>query len=105
MTADIEKMYYQVRIPSNQRDFLRFLWFRDGDLQSEPQEFRLKVHVFGATSSPSCSNFALKETANSQMEKFSRESINIVNQNFYVDDLLLSTKTEDDAIRLAREIR
>ena len=105
MTADIEKMYYQAGIPDNQRDFLRFLWFRDGDLQSEPEEFRLKVHVFGATSSPSCSNFALKETANSQMEKFSRESVDIVNKNFYVDDLLLSTKTEEDAIRLAKEIR
>ena len=105
MTADIEKMYYQVRIPENHRDFLRFLWFRDGDLLCEPEEFRLKVHVFGATSSPSCSNFALKETANSQREKYSHEAVKIVNHNFYVDDLLLSTETEEDAIRLATEIR
>ena len=30
--ADIESMFYQVNVPVNQRDFLRFVWWPDGDL-------------------------------------------------------------------------
>ena len=34
-TGDIESMFYQVTIPENQRDFVRFLWLPDGDLSKE----------------------------------------------------------------------
>ena len=29
--ADIEAMFYQVRVPKNQRSFFQFLWWEDGD--------------------------------------------------------------------------
>ena len=46
--CDIEKMFYQFRVPSNQRDYLRFLWWKDGDTTKEPDIYRMTVHLFGA---------------------------------------------------------
>jgi hypothetical protein len=56
LMADIESMFHQVRVTSNDYDALRFIWWPQNDLNVEPQEFRMLVHLFGATSSPSCAN-------------------------------------------------
>ena len=56
-SADIEKMFYQFSIYEEQRDFFRFLWWKDGDVTSEPIQYRMNVHVFRAVSSPGCANF------------------------------------------------
>lgn len=61
--ADIEAMFHQVRVPDEQCDFLRFLWWPDGNLEAVIQEYQMTVHLFGAASSSSCCNFALKQTA------------------------------------------
>ena len=61
--ADIQAMFNQVRVPDEQCDFLRFFSWPDGNLESAIQEYQMTVHLFGAASSPSCCNFALKQTA------------------------------------------
>lgn len=62
--CNIEAMVHQVKVSEAFRDFLHFLWWENGDTSSQPREYRMTVHLFGATSSPGCSNFALKSTAN-----------------------------------------
>ena len=62
-TCDVEGMFHQVYLSSDHRNLLRFLWWRDGNIDSKPTEFRMTVHLFGAMSSPGCANFALKRTA------------------------------------------
>ena len=59
-TCDIESMFYQVHVKEERKDFLRFLWWEDGNTAKDPAEYRITVHLFGATSSPGCANFALK---------------------------------------------
>ena len=49
--CDIEGMFHQVRVSEENRDLLRFLWWENGDISSEPKECRMTVHLFGATSS------------------------------------------------------
>ena len=61
--AEIENMFYQVRVKEEDQDFLRFLWWPKGDMAMEPEEYCLTVHLFGAGSSPGCPNFALKRAA------------------------------------------
>jgi len=53
--ADIESMFYQVRVTEANC----FLWWLDVNLESYLEEYQMVVHLFGAASSPSCSNFAL----------------------------------------------
>ena len=61
--CDIEGMFLQVQVAPEHRNFLRFLWWEDGDLSKSLTEYRMSVHIFGAISSPGCANFTLKRTA------------------------------------------
>ena len=61
----------------------------------------MQVHLFGATSSPSCANFSLRKTAEDNRKDFDLEVIETVNRNFYVDDCLKSTATIERAVFLA----
>ena len=92
--GDIEAMFYQVRVPGAQCNFLCFLWWPEGDLNAELVVHRMVVHPFGAVSSPSCSNFALSHTANENEDVIGNAVANTMRRNFYVDDCLRSERTE-----------
>ena len=58
LTADIESMFLQLQVPEQDRSCLRFLW---RPRTNEPVEiYEYQRHVFGAKSSPTCANYALK---------------------------------------------
>lgn len=61
----------------------------------------MQVHLFGATSSPSCAAYALKRTASDNAGKFPDKVVDTVYRNFYVDDCLKSVATEEMASKLA----
>ena len=103
--ADIESMFYQVLVRPDDSDVLRFLWWPGNDLQRRPEEYQMTVHLFGAVSSPSCANFALRKTAEENFQRFDFEVINTVRRNFYVDDCLKSVPSESEAIRLTADLR
>ena len=98
--CDIEGMFHQVRVNKEQRDLLRFLWWEDGDATKDPQEYRMTVHLFGATSSPGCTNFALKSTANDYKNEFGPAAANFLRNDFYVDDGLKSVPSVSEAVEL-----
>ena len=103
-TSDIETMFYQVRVPNKHRDYLRFLWWNKNDFTSEPREFRMCVHLFGASSSPNIANYALKRISNDEIEGFSDKSRETMKRNFYVDDLLRSEDTPKLLVENAVEV-
>ena len=96
--ADIESMFYQVRIPESRVNYLRFVWWPDGDISKDPEDYRMQGHLFGAVSSPSCANFALRKTADDNEGKYGAAAANMVRRNFYVDDLLASVENVSDAV-------
>ena len=53
LVADIEAMFYQVRVTPKDRGSLRFFWWPGGNLD------RMKVHLFGTTLSQCCVVFCL----------------------------------------------
>lgn len=65
----------------------------------------MTLHLFGATSSPGCANFALKTTAKDFEDQFGREAVNFVRNNFYVDDGLKSLPTPEAAISLIKNTK
>ena len=97
--CDIEQMFYQFYVAVKHRDYLRFLWF-DEDRTGPPVEYRMTVHLFGASSSPGCANFGLKYVAELGREQFGDLAADFVQHCFYVDDGLTSVSTADDAIEL-----
>ena len=81
MVADVEGMFHQVRVAPEDCHVLRFLWWPNDDLSGEPVDFQMLVHLFGATSSPSCASFSLKKTASDNQGDFDGETIDTVNRN------------------------
>lgn len=102
--ADIEGMFHQVRVYEDDSNLLRFLWWPNGDVNKPLEQYRMKVHLFGAISSPSCANFALKKTADYNMHSFTEPAVDTIKSDFYVDDCLKSVPTERDAINLVKEL-
>ena len=104
-TGDIEAMLYQVCVPEDQRSYLRFLWWPEGNLEIEPIDYEMCVHLFGGISSPSCSNFALRRTADDSEDEFGSEAAMTLKRNFYVDDMLKSKECSRSSIALISNIR
>ena len=103
--GDIEAMFYQVLVPAEQRDFLRFLWWPNGDMNGTLVEYRMTVHPFGAVSSPSCSNYALRKTASENEAEVGTAAAETMRRNFYVDDCLKSVSTKAEAKDLISSLR
>ena len=94
LMADNEAMFYQVRVADVDCTFLRFLWWPDGDLESELEEYQMVVHLSRTASTPACSNFALRKTAEDNNEHFPEAVVNTVKKNFHVDDCLKSLPSQ-----------
>ena len=105
LAADIEAMFHQVRVHERDCDALRFLWWPNGDLDAQPSCYRMQVHLFGATASPSCAAHALKSTADDHANLFKPEVLATIHRNFYVDDCLKSVPSEKEAVKLALYLR
>lgn len=103
--CDIERMFHQFQVKKEDQDYLRFLWWEEGNLDTAPSVFRMKVHLFGAASSPGCANFGLKHLAAQGQGQFNENAIHFIHRNFYVDDGLGSVSTESEAIQLVRDSR
>ena len=65
----------------------------------------MKVHLFGAASSPGCAKYGLKHIAAQGQGRFSEASIRFIERNIYVDDGLTSVSTEEEAKQLVSESR
>lgn len=97
LMCDIDKTFHQFHVSD-----LRFLWWRNGDTSTPAKEFRMKVHLFGAVSSPGCANYGLKQLAKEHSHTHPLGS-QFIARNFYVDDGVASVESEEKAIRLAKE--
>lgn len=104
--CDMEKMFHQFIVHENERDYLRFLWWPNGDVKKEPKEYRMKVHLFGATSSPGCASYGLKYMA-SQGKEANPSAAQFIIHDFYVDDGLTNVESAQqakDLIQRAHEV-
>ena len=97
ISCDIAKMYHQFRVSGPYRDYLRFFWTDPND--SKTKEYRMTVHIFGATSSPNCAKFGLQQLAK-DYGHISPQAQSFIQREFYVDDGLTSCNSSDEAIKL-----
>lgn len=102
IVCDIEQMFHQFKVNVEHRNYLKFLWYENGDISLEPMEYRMSVHLFGAVSSPGCANFALKQLADDFETEYGPEVANFIRRDFYVDDGLKSLPSVEEAISLIK---
>ena len=62
----------------------------------------MKVHLFGASSSPGCANFGLRRAADDGEEEFGTDAAAFIGRDLYVDDGLKSVSTVPKAIQLIK---
>ena len=104
VTADIQEMFHQVKVPERDRDVFRFFWWPEGDTSGPPREYRMAAQIFGATSSPSIVNFCLRRTADDFGSGYDEEAARTVYRHFYVDNLLKATDDKDSCKTLVNEV-
>lgn len=81
---------FQVR--EDHRNFLRFLWYKDNDTAKPVIEYRMKVHVFSNSPSPTMAIYGLRRAIGEGADKY-EDTVQFAERHFYVDDGLLSVST------------
>jgi hypothetical protein len=80
--CDVEKMFHHFKVEKEDQEYIRFLWWEDGNIDSNPSDYRMKVHLFGAVSSPGCANYGLKQIAKDN-SAIGTEAVDFIKRNFY----------------------
>lgn len=99
-TADIEKMYRQIRVHEDDWGLQRILWREDEEIP--PVLYRLCTVTYGLASAPYLAIRALRQVAIDEREslkKGERIATDVIEREIYVDDVL----SEADDIQEARE--
>ena len=96
ITADIEKAFLMVGIKPEDRDMLRFLWFK-GPLAEKPEihEYRFNRLVFGLRPSPSILGETITHHLN--LYKVKPEMYELLRKSLYVDDLLTGEENNENS--------
>ena len=70
---------------------MHLLWFEN--------KYQMKVHLFGAASSPGVAEFCLHQTAETHRQDFGNITSDFLLRDFYVDDGLKSVPTAEQALQ------
>ncbi|XP_053686412.1 uncharacterized protein LOC128735954 [Sabethes cyaneus] len=101
--GDVAEMFHQIRMKPKDEDSQRIVWCANEETM-EPCDYVMQVVTFGATCSPSTAIFVLNENA-SRFAKEYPTAVDAIHHRHYVDDMLTSVDTEEEAITLANEVR
>ncbi|XP_049887028.1 uncharacterized protein LOC126381618 [Pectinophora gossypiella] len=101
LTADIIKMYRQVRVADKHTDYQRILWRLDPN--GEIEDYRLLTVTFGTASAPYLAVKALQQTAVDEGHKYPLAAER-AKSDFYMDDLMPGCHSETEAIEIYRQM-
>ena len=100
--GDISKMYHSVDIPIEDQMVHLFLW-RDMDRNKEPDVYAITVVNMGDKPAAAIAQIALKKTAEMAPEEMEEAKTTII-ENSYMDDILGSCETTEEATKITGEI-
>ena len=103
LTADIKDYFYQVEVDPTDRPALRCLWWSNESME-ETITLEAMSHIFGATSSPCVVNFVLRHHAENMKAKYGEDVYDAMVNRTYVDDVLLSVDSREEAIELKTKL-
>ncbi|XP_068242355.1 uncharacterized protein [Palaemon carinicauda] len=97
-------MFFQKKTPPENQNSVRFLWWPNGDINRPLEESRMAVHIFGAISSQTIANTALKATADKADEKYDSTFGSTTRHNFCVDNCLKSCADVPTAVKFVKDL-
>lgn len=101
LSADVVKMYRQVLIADEQRNFQKILWRFDSE--SEVMVYVLNTITYGLASSAFLAIRSLQEIAHRHRNEYPHIA-DVILHDFYVDDLLTGAETVDELRQLKESI-
>lgn len=101
VTADIEKMYRQILIHEDHRQYQKILW---RNTEKEPvRVYQLRTVTYGHACAPHCAVRTLIQCADDHASKFPLGA-EIVKKCFYVDDLIAGADTPNEVTQIQCEV-
>ncbi|CAH2094399.1 unnamed protein product [Euphydryas editha] len=101
LTADIVKMYRQIKVAQSDVDFQRIVWREDSD--QEIQDFRLLTVTFGTSCAPYLAVKSLQQVASDEGNIYPLAAER-VKSDFYMDDLMTGCKSEKEVETIYNEM-
>lgn len=95
LTADIIKMYRQIRVAEEDADYQRIVWRED--TKDEVHDYRLLTVTFGTSCAPYLAVKALQQVAIDEGENYPLAASR-VKTDFYMDDLLTGCQSDTEAV-------
>lgn len=102
IAADIEKMFRQIQVASQDQDFQRILWRTNPNMPM--RSYRLKTVTYGTAAATYLATKTLQQLAKDEATRYPIGS-NIALKDFYVDDLLSGANTIAEANIAQKELR
>lgn len=96
--GDVEQMFHNFKVKIDHRDYLRFLWHPENDLDLPLKQYRMTVHVFGNRPSPAVATYGIRRC----VAHSDPDVIEFVSNRIYVNDGLLSCPSEEVAADLMK---
>ena len=95
MHSRLKQIIFSNFLLKDQRDLFRLVWFKDNVIKrGENQVFRFSRHVWGINSSLYNALYAVQRLMNENSTNASRLTLEIIENNSYMDDLLITADRE-----------
>lgn len=107
LVGDVEKAFLQISIHEEDRDAMRFLWWKhdaEGKLLKEVQTWRMTRVTFGTTPSTFLLAATIKHHLKQVEDRFP-DTTRTLQKAIYVDDVILGAATLNDAVKLYKEAK
>ncbi|XP_055614842.1 uncharacterized protein LOC129761157 [Toxorhynchites rutilus septentrionalis] len=101
--GDIREMFHQIMIRREDQYFQLFFWKENED-NDPPDVYIMKVMTFGACCSPATAQYVININAK-RFEHECPQAVNAIVKNHYVDDMLASVETNEDAVKLVQDVK
>ncbi|XP_077292805.1 uncharacterized protein LOC143915858 [Arctopsyche grandis] len=99
VTADIEKMYRQIRVHPDDQPFQRIIW----GLGKGARTYQLNTVTYGTACASFLATRCLRALADEHRAEFP-EASTVLSRDFYVDDLLSGASSVQELTKLAEQI-
>ncbi|XP_053692049.1 uncharacterized protein LOC128740530 [Sabethes cyaneus] len=101
--GDLREMFHQVSMRLEDQYCQLFYW-KETSTKGMPDVYIMQVMTFGACCSPATAQY-VKNTNAKLFEHEYPQAVDAIVNKHYVDDMLASVETEEEAVRLAHDVK